>query len=194
MSRRPPGSFVRLLSMLIGLFFVGAWVRSHSSNDLLFFTTPHGKYIEVATIPDQFRITVVDRWPAKVRLTFVEAKRLSPAWPVFGQGPIYHGWFPLGFAINRGSRAFMYRGTFGPIGWAAPTLVTYAQWAVPFPLPVSLCAAICFWPLIRRLLRRRQQEARATMGFCPQCGYDLRATPGRCPECGAERDPRLFPV
>lgn len=193
MNGSKPARFIRLVSLLAGLFFVGVWIRSHYSNDLVLFTTSRLKYVEIATIPDQFRITIVNRWPWRVPFKFIAAEALSPNWPVFGQGPVYHRWFPLGFAVHSGSRLIgLQIGPWINPGWAIP--VTFTQWAVPFPLPVSICAAICFWPLVRRLLRRRQEEARLTLGFCPQCGYDLRATPGRCPECGTERDPRLSAV
>ena len=191
MARWKVGRFFRLISLLAGLFFIGVWIRSHFANDLLTFTTPHGTYVEVATIPDQFRITIVEHWPKRVGLTFAPVSQLPPRYPVFGQGAVYHRWFPLGFAVRRGARAIEFQ--YGPMLFlhAAPTVVSYSQWAIPFPLPVSLCAAICFWPLIRRLLRRRREEARVIRGFCSQCGYDLRATPGRCPECVTERDLRL---
>ena len=180
------------MTFLAGLAFAGAWIRSHFTSDLLIFTTPRAKYVEVVTIPDQFRITIVDHWPKRVALTFAPTTALAPRYPVFGQEPIYHRWFPLGFALRRSSRAieFQYGSVLFPS--LTRTVVSYSQWAIPFPLPVSLCAIICFWPLVRRLLRRRREEARVTRGFCSQCGYDLRATPGRCPECGTERDPRLM--
>jgi hypothetical protein len=196
MARWKPGRILRLLSLLALLCLVGVWIRSHFSNDLLIFTTPRGQYIEVATIPDQLRITIVDHWKTRVRIRYVPEDRLSPQWPIFGQGPIYHKWFPLGFALAHGSRLVELRDALsvrrGSV--SVGVIVNYSQWAVPFPLPVSFFAAICLWPVIRQLLRRRREEARISNGFCSQCGYDLRATPGRCPECGAERDPRVMAI
>jgi hypothetical protein len=183
------GRLIRLVAMLIGVGFIALWVRSHLSSDLLFFTTRGGRYVEVAAIPDQFRITVVDRWPGWPVGVRISTRPPSPIWPVFGQGLISHRWFPLGFAVTHGARPILL-----DLAGANPrsALATYSQWAIPFPLPVLICAAIVFQPLVRRLLRRRREGFRVARGFCSQCGYDLRASTGRCPECGTERDPRLM--
>ena len=50
--------------------------------------------------------------------------------------------------------------------------VSYAWLA----LPLVAANVIVWW---------RRRRARAAVGMCQVCGYDLRATPDRCPECGS---------
>ena len=182
------GRLIQLVAMLIGVGFIALWVRSHLSNDLLFFTTRHGRYVEVAAIPDQFRITIVNRWPGWPVGVPLSSGSPSPLWPVFGQGLIDHPWFPLGFAVTHGARPILL-----DLAGANPrsALATYSQWAIPFSLPVLICAAVIFQPLIRKQLGRRREGLRVARGLCSQCGYDLRASTRRCPECGTERDARF---
>jgi hypothetical protein len=175
----------RLVVLLLSAGFAALWVRSRSVNELVIFSMPRARYVEIATIPDQFRITLVDNWPLRVPLQVLPSKPLNLIWPVFGQGPIYAGRFVVGLGVTHGSRLIS-APTWGPAG-GPPTFVTYNELAVPFPLPVAVCAIVLLWPVVRLAVNQRRQRTRTASGHCPQCGYDLRASAQRCPECGALR-------
>lgn len=175
----------RVLVLSLGAGFAGLWVRSRGVNELVIFSMPHARYVEIATIPDQFRVTLVDSWPLKVPLQRLPSKPLNLIWPVFGQGPIYSGRFFFGLGVTQGIRRIS-APTWGPAGGPA-TFVTYHELSVPYSLPVAICGIILFWPVVRLAVNQRRQRARAASGFCPQCGYDLRASGRRCPECGTLR-------
>ena len=49
---------------------------------------------------------------------------------------------------------------------------------------IVLAAALVLVPLYVSS-GRKSRDARATAGYCGECGYDLRANSDICPECGA---------
>ncbi len=55
---------------------------------------------------------------------------------------------------------------------------------VPYGIAMlSAAVAPLTWLVVWRVSDHRR-AARAKVGLCRRCGYDLRATPERCPECG----------
>jgi hypothetical protein len=63
-------------------------------------------------------------------------------------------------------------------------LTGYSGVAVPSPvIAFFLCGPTSlYW--FGRWIYVLKMRARARIGLCPSCGYDVRATPNRCPECG----------
>ncbi|HEY7115019.1 MAG TPA: hypothetical protein VH475_00445 [Tepidisphaeraceae bacterium] len=81
-----------------------------------------------------------------------------------------------------------YEKRFGRFGWERGKIdempgAWFVAGASPLWLPIALLAIPpALWLRGRLVLHRR-----ARRGLCLACGYDLRATLGRCPECGWER-------
>jgi hypothetical protein len=89
-----------------------------------------------------------------------------------------------GFGVDRHSEFIL--------GWGSPgrrqkpVAGTVTSSRVYFPHWFLLAAASlppALW--LTRWRRERRGRARAALGLCRRCGYDVRATPERCPECGA---------
>jgi hypothetical protein len=61
--------------------------------------------------------------------------------------------------------------------------IPFTEWQLSAPM-WAFVAMTLMLPMVW-VIRWRRQRARAMIGMCAVCGYDLRATPERCPECGA---------
>ena len=183
-------NFLTLLSLLLFLVSLTAWVGSHGRE--AFFSYRGDHEYEAWAGGGQMRLDVTFRYvtPIADADRFRDSPALGPErpdpWEAMYRGRI--------FGISKSSRAiglpaghvfgFYYSSGQTIYGSSEPPLrvrgvhtEVYAPlWA--FSLFLSL-------PAIGRVVRRIRARRRPAPGHCLACGYDLRATPGQCPECGA---------
>lgn len=171
---------ISIVSLLLSLFIIALWFRSHYTQDLLVYSNGSGDYHEYVSIPGQFRYTRVQAWGKRQAVRWVSGD-FGSTQVEFGQQPVYRRWTVLGIGFDGGTRRVpVSEGSVSP-----SVVVSYQIVAVPFALPATIFGAIGLLPWLRLRRRRIVQEERRKQGLCPACGYDLRATAGRCPECGA---------
>lgn len=169
--------------LLLALLFVLVWMRTRRTTDIISCGLPGQHYFEIATIPDQIRVTLVSQFPQAVGWHWFKGGEAPRNWPVFGQGILFsHG--VRGVVTSAGYR-MLSAPTFGSQG-PAPVYVTYRIVTIPCPLPVTLLTLLVAIPWLIAHNRQHQIEARAARGLCPDCGYDLRFSADRCPECGRQ--------
>ena len=167
---------IQIVSIVVALLFIGLWIRSHLTDDLVSFSSGNGWYHEYVTIPGQLRVTRVSGWVGREPVRWIHGP-MPAMWPVFGQQAVYRSWTILGIGFDGGTRMIP--------GQAGPVTVSYQIVAMPFALPALVFGVIGLLPWMRLRRRRLLAQDRIKRGLCPACGYDLRATEERCPECGA---------
>ncbi|HEX4793706.1 MAG TPA: hypothetical protein VH370_07945 [Humisphaera sp.] len=171
--RRILGNTTAMVSLVLCLACVGAWVRSDFACDAFGygFRTSGG----VRTVSVSFNDGMVQlrwfKWSDVIPVSTGFAHDVFEAEPGYPRTLAWRDddWRPI-VSGQVGRR-------WGKIGRA--------------PLWPAV-AAFALWPAIWTLLKRKEirRRRRIKSGQCQSCGYDLRATPERCPECGATPEAR----
>jgi hypothetical protein len=156
-------TILAVLSALLCVAMVGMWVRGHTLQEYVSFTTNGGLS------------PAIGNYPGGVFLAWNRNTHTRPGFDYLGYK---YGDDPLLYAHRAGR--FAYRNDVYPP--AAPGMPSRYVRAIMFPIwvPVAIGALACL-----AFTRRAFRLARMKPGSCRSCGYDLRATPDRCPECGA---------
>jgi hypothetical protein len=161
---------VLLLVALLALFF-----RSIYAADLIRYRTGSGRYLELATIPSQLRISHGAHWPLAQPLEWTHGSYQS----VSTVGAVGHHLMRWQAALAVDNQFYRVGGPSGVNRVSVSTI------AIPFPSLIlfAVMPLLILWASRRYCQRISQSRKKA--GLCMYCGYDLRATNGRCPECGA---------
>lgn len=156
-----------VLSLMLCLAFVAAWVRARFATDLV----DHGHGDRSITI------VVIDR---SLLVGFIHSKP-----------PPHQGWTWSRDPANPGYIAGNNPTLWGRAGfwsiqgkvWDNRTFIAGGEVGVPFWL---LCLITAVPPIVlgASTRRGRVRAARLKENRCIACGYDLRASKDRCPECG----------
>jgi hypothetical protein len=182
-----------ILSVVLMLVGIGAWIRSYQGGDRIqyFSSTSHvGGTDQIKHDWMMYRGGLHLRFSSDKNMQVFESRQVGGM-----------GWsVDRGFRVTEGSPEIP--GSRSYLGFAfvekqiPPSPSLSAAGAVQMR---SLECIITLWSLVLLFgilpatwlpitLRRRRI---ARQGRCPVCGYDLRATPQRCPECGALPDSAL---
>jgi hypothetical protein len=158
-----------LLSLVLLLAAVAAWVRSYQTRDAVWWSRANPPLLL-----DMF--TYRGGLFASAQ-TPIGKSRFPP--PGFGRAQ-YQPWSFVKAGGPQGS-------VFNRLGFAAQynryRTLERRRWACPYWFITLLTAMLpCAWLAGWRW--RRARRLRIRRGLCGHCGYDCRATPDRCPECG----------
>lgn len=200
-----------LLSFVLCLLLIGAWVRSYFVFDTIAWTTATKEMRWVAGHPTAKLVKVT------------AAKDVALRWDVLSSGGCIGVGRHYSGALNEADRPLVQMGwqwkredapgnLFGVTDTWHERLGFYyytAQWrihdgpmenrysgwmwllddkviALPYWMLVLVTGLAPGWWSVGWL----QKQKRARTNRCSTCGYDLRATPERCPECGTVRKKR----
>ena len=180
--RRIAHRILLTVCLVLTAVLLAGWLRTHLATDVICWSTPNGRYYEVATIPGQVRVTVARGWPGSEPVRWYRGA--GPAGrPVYGHNVIRGPWFAPGFAMAD-------RRTAVATGNGTITVVPYRIYAAALGPMVLLFGAYPWAVTWRKVRDRRLRRERVRQGLCAECGYDLRASPGPCPECGTPAEAR----
>jgi hypothetical protein len=178
-------TILRVLSLVLLVATVAAWVRSYWVGDYIRVHAPIGSGGSVG-----HRITHF--WSAGGQVKVERVDVTMPATPANEDFAIFGAFSSRAWDVTEPEPRDFFYPPQGPTDVLAGLRVathdrqvgsaTVRGWGVIVPLwlPVLLLTL----PTVATVRSRRRRKANARAGLCPQCGYDLRATPARCPECG----------
>jgi hypothetical protein len=158
-----------VLSLVLCVGTVAAWVRSYQARDMIWWAQPNPRLLRASTHRGGFAVEVFTP-----QLGAYFANPPGAGWeqsaPESYSATVRSRWTRcnrFGFALDRVQNSeFVMR-----------------QLACPYWFILLLTAIL---PAARLAGWRRRRARRLRMGasLCRRCGYDCRATPDRCPECG----------
>ena len=179
--RRPRRRLLRILlnvatvlSLLLCVGAVAAWVRSYRIHDFVWWSranprlqlalsTYRGGLFARCYTPVSGGVDKVDRmyqpgagWQGSSPLTYAQAG-----------GPQSTFFNRFGFALHHRQNIAI-----------ATRQIACPYWFIVLLTPILPSARFAGWR------RRRVRRLRMRLGLCQHCGYDCRATFERCPECG----------
>jgi hypothetical protein len=162
-----------VLSLVLCVGAMAAWVRSYRASDLIWWPLPNQGLLSITTHRGGLLTKV---------LTSVGPSQFSP--------PLEAGW--QRYEPVRYTDAVDSQDTFvNRLGFAlddrATSSFSMRLLACPYWFIMLLTATLPAARLVGWQRRRRARRLRMGPGCCQHCGYDCRATPDRCPECGTAR-------
>src|SRR4051812_11707366 len=161
-----------VLSLVLCMVTVAAWVRSYQARDSVWWTTAKPR-LELEAVT--YRGGLIAGFARPVGTW--DGWRLPGAgwnpWPAQSyaemgapQGTLSNR---LGFALYHSQNR-----------WYEWRHLACPYWFIVLLTAILPAARLAGW-------RRRARRLRLRPGLCQHCGYDCRATPDRCPECGRVR-------
>jgi hypothetical protein len=156
-----------VLSILLCVVAVAAWVRSYRVRDIVWGWSKPRQLLGIVTYRGGFTAAVATPigWESSIP-PGVTWEQSAPA--RYGDTLSLKGTFfnHFGFALD----------------YFQDNVIATRQLACPYWFIMLLTAIL---PGARLAAwRRRARRLRMRPGLCRHCGYDCRATPDRCPECG----------
>ena len=147
-------NLLTVLSVLLCVAVVGAWVRSHLPEQF-HVRSYHGR-LHLIFAAEQWRM-----FDEHQHVTAGEILQEIRGFASWDPGSVQ--WTFAGFELSLSDRQSGF--------W----MLAVPYWALTVP---SSAAAV--WAVRAHRTRKGREKA----GQCASCGYDLRASQGRCPECG----------
>ena len=178
--RRRLFTAVSVLSLMACAAVIGMWVISHSHY--------HGVILAARRSPAQRLIQAESHGGVLLMAVAVERQQFEPpGWSIYGYPRDSHS-----AIVESATPTPFNRMGFYWIGHQNSRLgedyhaIVMPHW---FAVAVFLVAP-CLWLMIQS--RRNRADARAAVGLCMLCGYNLTGnTSGVCPECGTPTSARV---